>query len=59
MSKFGKRYSSLASLVVVILFIILIFVRNLPSEARDAFNKAYREIAILFLPEQGEQIGMR
>jgi hypothetical protein len=37
MSKFGKIYVSLASLVVVILFILLIFVRNLPSEALVAF----------------------
>jgi hypothetical protein len=37
MSKFGKIYASLASIVVVVLFGLLVFIRNLPSEALVAF----------------------
>ena len=37
MSKFGKIYASLSSLVIIVLFFFLVFFRNLPSEALVAF----------------------
>ncbi len=37
MSKFSKIYAALASLVIIILFGLLVFLRNLPSEAIVAF----------------------
>jgi hypothetical protein len=37
MSKFAKIYIGLSSLVIVVLFCLLIFLRNLPSEAVVAF----------------------
>ncbi|MCJ7583794.1 MAG: hypothetical protein MUO30_03360 [Anaerolineales bacterium] len=37
MNKFGKIYASLSSVVVVVLFCLLVFLRNLPSEALVAF----------------------
>ena len=37
MSKFGRIYASLATIVVIVLFSLLVFLRDLPSEALVAF----------------------
>jgi hypothetical protein len=37
MSKFGRIYASLATIVVIVLFLLLVFLRDLPSEALVAF----------------------
>lgn len=37
MSKFGRIYASLATIVVIVLFLLLVFLRDIPSEALVAF----------------------
>ena len=37
MSKLGRIYASLATIVVIVLFLLLVFLRDLPSEALVAF----------------------
>ena len=37
MSKFGRIYASLATIVVIILFLLLVFLRDIPSEALVGF----------------------
>ena len=37
MSKFGRIYASLATIVVIVLFLLLVFLRDLPSGALVAF----------------------
>ncbi len=37
MSKFGRIYASLATIVVIVLFLLLVFLRDPPSEALVAF----------------------